>query len=624
MMMKRLLALLCALCLALPALAEETSANPVWVGSQQVTDYIRETPINMPAGDDYQVADWGVTTWRGGSFRQNAAVGTLDGAAAGLELAWTAETGALHLGSLERFWGFSWYSQPVIANWAVEVRRSMITLTDEAWNTKGLKEVIFPSLDGQIYFLNLTDGTVTRDAIDVGYPLMGTATIHPLGYPLMLTGQYSNQLRHGRGSIGLHWHELLTQRSIRFVDGKMEALGVTDAYTGAFNTSALVDCNTNTAVSLSKDGYLYTVRLDTSVYADGTGNEISGFNVFFSPAVIAKVTQDDEEVTSAPSMHGGNLYFGSSQGRLRCIDTTTMQTRWTLQLTGPLYATPALEQTAEGLVLYAGTPDAIYCLDADSGEVLWQHALPTSHAIYHGAVASPVVGRNALDGLVFFMTTGSTFVALDKQNGAVVWSQDLRACYASPVAVYDAEGNGWLIQADKRGGVHLLDGLTGAVIDTLSLDMRSMSSPAVYGDMLVVGGAAEQGGRVFGVRIVTAEAEAESLSAEQQCLEDFLQAWSLNNREGMLALCAPSWQNQQTDAAQMLFMLVQNRTAMAWRIGEPAESGEGLVCEAVVRLYGYTGDDPQWYRMTFALLQEDGVWYVDPSGLAEATLTDVQ
>lgn len=627
--MKRLLAMLLLLCLPLTALAE----NPVWVGSQQAEGYVRETPIDMPAGDAYQVQPWGVTTWRGGSYRQNAAVGTLEGAAVGLELAWTTETGALYLDATERFWGFSWYSQPVIVKWAIQIRQSMITLTDEAWNTAGLREVIFPSLDGKVYFLNLTDGTATRNAIDVGYPLLGAATLHPLGYPLMLTGQYSDMLRYGRGSIGAHWHELLTQRSIRFVDGKMEALGVNDAYTGAFNTSALIDHTTSTAVSLSKDGYLYTVQLDTHLYTDGTGNELVKFTVDFAPAVIAKVTEGDEEVTSALSMDGSLLYFGTDRGRLICVDATTMQTRWTLQLSGPLYATPALEQTADGLVVYAGAADAVYCLDADSGEVIWHKAFTAADGLAdHGVIASPVVGRNALDGLVFFAATtqnnregrvDSHLVALDKLTGEVVWKQTVSTAEASPVAVYDASGSGWVISTDRYGGLTLLDGLTGQVLDTLFLDMRAMSSPAVYGDMLVVGGAADQGGRVFGVRIVTEQAEVAPLSAEQQCLEDFLHAWSLNNQAGMLPLCAPSWRDSQTDAAQMLFMLVRNRSLMAWRIGEPVQSGEGLVCEAEVRLYDYTGSDPQWYRLTLALVQEDGAWYVDPTGLAAAVLINV-
>ena len=628
--MKRLLAMLLLLCLPLTALAE----NPVWVGSQQAEGYVRETPIDMPAGDAYQVQPWGVTTWRGSSYRQNAAVGTLEGAAVGLELAWTTETGALYLDAYEHFWGFSWYSQPAIVKWPLELRRSMITLTDEAWNTAGLREVIFPSLDGKVYFLTLTDGTATRDAIDVGYPLLGAATLHPLGYPLMLTGQYSDMLRYGRGSIGAHWHELLTQRSIRFVDGRMEALGVNDADTGAFSTSALIDHNTNTAVSLSKDGYLYTVQLDTRLYTDGTGNELGEFTVDFAPAVIARVTEDDEEVTTALSMDGSLLYFGTDRGRLICVDTTTMQTRWTLQLSGPLYATPALEQTADGLVVYAGSADAVYCLDTGSGEVIWQKRFTAADGLAdHGVIASPVVGQNALDGLVFFAATtqnnregrvDSHLVALDKLTGEVVWKQVVSTAEASPAAVYDASGSGWVISVDRYGGLTLLDGLTGQVLDTLFLDMRAMSSPAVYGDMLVVGGAADQGGRVFGVRIVTEQSEAEPLSAGVQCMEDFLQVWSDSNQTGMLALCAPSWRDSQTNAAQMLFILVQNRTALTWRIGEPVQSDEGLVCEAEVRLYGNNVRAPKWYRLTLALVQEEGVWYVDPSGLAEVTLIEGQ
>lgn len=618
-MMKRLLAMLLVLCLPLTALAE----NPVWVGSQLVTDYERETPIDMPAGNAYQVQPWGVTTWRGGSFRQNAAVGTLDGAAIGLELAWTAETGALHLDANERFWGFSWYSQPAIVKWPKEVRQSMITLTDEARSTAGLREVIFPSLDGKIYFLRMLDGTATRAPIDVGYPLMGAATLHPLGFPMMLVGQYSDMLRHGRGSIGAHWYELLTQRSIRFVDGRMEALGAEDAYTGAFNTSALIDYNTNTAVSLSKDGYLYTVQLDTRLYADDTRNELSRFEVDFAPAVIAKVTAKGEEVTTAPAMEGSLLYFGTDQGRLICIDTTTMQTRWTLQLTGSFDATPALEMTADGLVLYAGTQDAILCLDAGSGETIWQLAMTEENNLaYQGVFSSPVVGQHELDELVFFAVSQwaskdglieSCLLALDKETGAIVWRQWINAAEASPVAVYAANGRGWLIHADHYGGMKLLDGASGAVVDNLFLDMRDMSSPAVYGDMLVIGGKMDDSGRIFGVRIVTAEEPAPAaLTAEQQAIVDFMTAWSRNDRHAMLDLCAPSWRAQQADADRQLFLLIRNRLLMAWRMADEVSSGQETTCAVDVWVGG------QWHRLLIPVLHEGGAWYVDPDALQHA------
>ena len=58
---------------------------------------------------------------------------------------------------------------------------------------------------------------------------------------------------------------------------------------------------------------------------------------------------------------------------------------------------------------------------------------------------------------------------------------------SSPVAVYNAGGNGWIIQADSKGNIYVLDGLTGYLNSTAQVEGRIEGSPAVYRDMLVIG-----------------------------------------------------------------------------------------------------------------------------------------
>lgn len=56
-----------------------------------------------------------------------------------------------------------------------------------------LVEVIYPTLDGNIYFLNLENGQPTRDPIYIGFSTKGTGMIDPRGYPILYTGQGLNQ-----------------------------------------------------------------------------------------------------------------------------------------------------------------------------------------------------------------------------------------------------------------------------------------------------------------------------------------------------------------------------------------------------------------------------------------------
>ena len=46
-----------------------------------------------------------------------------------------------------------------------------------------LVEVIYPTLDGNIYFLNLEDGKPTRNPINIGFSTKGTGMIDPRDIP---------------------------------------------------------------------------------------------------------------------------------------------------------------------------------------------------------------------------------------------------------------------------------------------------------------------------------------------------------------------------------------------------------------------------------------------------------
>ena len=58
---------------------------------------------------------------------------------------------------------------------------------------KNLVEVIYPTLDGNIYFLDIETGKETRDKIKVGFPMKGTGMIDPRGYPILYTGMGLNE-----------------------------------------------------------------------------------------------------------------------------------------------------------------------------------------------------------------------------------------------------------------------------------------------------------------------------------------------------------------------------------------------------------------------------------------------
>ena len=98
--------------------------------------------------------------------------------------------------------------------------------------------------------------------------------------------------------------------------------------------------------------------------------------------------------------------------------------------------------------------------------------------------------------------TKAALLALEKETGWIRWTKGLSdRSESSPVAVYDAEGNGWIIQCAEDGTVLLLDGETGEQLSELKLDGNIKASPAVYNDILVIGTTGKGTEFVYGIRI---------------------------------------------------------------------------------------------------------------------------
>ena len=71
--------------------------------------------------------------------------------------------------------GNGWTGQPLIAEWPYETRQNMTNMHDWARSQETLVEVIYPSMDGYVYFLELETGKETRDALFIGYTFKARA-----------------------------------------------------------------------------------------------------------------------------------------------------------------------------------------------------------------------------------------------------------------------------------------------------------------------------------------------------------------------------------------------------------------------------------------------------------------
>ena len=496
--------------------------------------------LNMAGPEEYLKLPFGVLTFRSSSFRQNAAYGKVD-SLSGMSVKWRADAGSIR-GASTTYWGIGYGSQPVLVKWGKDVR-DYTNIKDEKRNTSGLKEVIVAGEDGNIYFLDLADGEPTRNAIPVGYPLRGTPSLSPRGLPFMAVGQYARKMANKTGKIGLRCYNLLTQKEIGFLDGTDNKLKRPVSELSSFNTSPLMDANSDMMITAGSNGLLYMTRLGaaqgkeshlftTEVGSDMLRNAKKEAMTAMLRVQAAGEAKNRTAVESSLAAYQHYIYYADMGGYVRCVDANDLGVKWMVQTEDAVEAAVALDlDSGENLWLYTATTlqnrkkgDAVIrCLNAETGAERWKLAVGVAKGKNEtptpGAKASPVVGTGALDNYVYFTLSNvsaagaeallgensakpGVLICVEKETGRVCWSYALDSySYSSPVAVYDEAGSGWIIQASSKGVLYLLDGKTGSLVSTLELESTVNGSPAVYNGTLVIGTQGKGTAYIYGIAL---------------------------------------------------------------------------------------------------------------------------
>ena len=93
-------------------------------------------------------------------------------------------------------------------------------------------------------------------------------------------------------------------------------------------------------------------------------------------------------------------------------------------------------------------------------------------------------------------------MALEKETGNLRWAYALSdRSESSPIAVYDGDGNGWIIQCAWDGTIVMLDGLSGELISSVKVTGNIEASPAAYNDIMVIGTTGKGAEKIFGIKI---------------------------------------------------------------------------------------------------------------------------
>lgn len=486
-----------------------------------VETYNRAEPISFPPASQYTDLK-GISTFRGNNYRNTASWGAVNMEEQSLARVWNIDSG-----SLTRWLGSGWTGQPLIIQWDADMRQIMNLYPDKK-TKETLVEVIYPTMDGNIYFLDLDDGSYTRDPINMGFTVKGTASVDPRGYPLLYVGQ-------GVGMSGDYNWDDVYMRIYSLIDGtELWRYGAPqkDDFAHrvswqAYDSSPLISADADTLVWPGENGVLYTIVLNSDFdKAAGT--------VHVSPSEPVKyryttpLNSDDADgvrwygMENSAAAWKNYLYFTDNGGWLQCVDLNTMELVFAQDVMSDSDCSPLLETVGDQVYIYTGCGvDNKHDADSDAelgsayirkingltGEIIWEvkYDCYNKDKVAGGILASPMMGYGNLDGLVIFSVSRvedinkGVLVALNKETGEKVWEQEMKHySWSSPVGVYTSDGTGYIIHCDSNGDMSLRDGANGNVLDTVNLGENVEASPTVFNNMAVVG---TKGEKIYGVRI---------------------------------------------------------------------------------------------------------------------------
>ena len=461
----------------------------------------------------------GITTFAGNHYRTGFSYGTATVTMQTMEQVWSYA-----IGSANGFAGASWTGQPLIVTWEQPTLHNL-GVKQEFKDRDHLDEVILCGADGNIYFLELESGARTRENIAINAPLFGTPTLDPSGAPMLYIGKGTKEDENKSSTYAVN---LVTNTYATIVSGKDYTARRADW--AAFDSSPLmID---DTLIWPGESGVLYLVKMNTK-YNSETGelSVESGDRIkyrytgtgYSSTTFAGKRSYGFE---SSAAAFRNNLYLTDNGGRLQCINLNTLKLQFVADTGGDTDATPVLEEDGDAGTVFVYTcsqcdsqdetlPNGYgYCyvrkLNALTGEKIWENRqiCITIGGAKGGSKATPHIGHGTIGDLLICAfyglavdttdaegnvtyTYGGKIIAYDRKTGDIRWEikQTGNADYvSSPLVVYNARGDAYLIACDRDGCIKLYNAARPGENALFALDLgeRIDATPVSFGNYVVV------------------------------------------------------------------------------------------------------------------------------------------
>lgn len=482
--------------------------------------------INFGAPSSYTGAK-GLLTFGSNHYRNSFAYGEVTVTMQELTGKWNKT-----VGGIGETYGVN--GQPLIIQWDDEVKKTL-GIADSYKAMEGFTEVIYPCADGNIYFYELETGAASRNPINLGVSLLGTASLDPNGYPMLYVGQgVPTKNERGNYTAMVFAVDLIQNKSVHSFIGK-DYFAPRDNWT-AFSSSPLIA--DDTLILPGEAGVIYFIKLNTSYNADGGTISITpGDRIKYRYTASGYSASDSPNARwygfqSSASAFRNYLYIADNGGYLQCIDVNTLKLQFALDLGGDTDASIVIEEDGRDNTIYLYTVNqttahdpalpegwgysTVRKINGLTGSVVWiaqQPCLVSANgtSIKSGAKGTPHLGHGEISNLLicsFYRsgiasydqsgalsyTLGGTILALDTDSGEIKWRIDQSdgvGFVASPLVLYNSDNNAFLVACDRAGLVKLYDisDTTGGIALGRPVDLGAgiEATPAAFNNYVVVG-----------------------------------------------------------------------------------------------------------------------------------------
>lgn len=386
--------------------------------------------------------------------------------------------------------GVGWTGQPLIIEWPETTRRWMNFLKQP-----GPKfEVICGALDSQVHFLDAETGKPSRKPLKMPYPypIKGTVSVDPRGYPLLYVGCGINI-----GAVpGYRVFSLLDFSEKLVLPAKDKA--ALRSWPGSdSNVLVLKD----TFFLPCENGLFYKVKLN-SAWDPETGK------LSLDPSVL-KVPMSKPGMEGSMAVWDNLGYFADNAGDVFEVNLTNPKNfKKTLALGDDTDSSVVFDSKGSFYVGIekdkrqgADEKAAIVKVRASDGKIQWKWEFEAGTIRGEHPVNGGILSTGALteEGDTIFYTTshhprvGRGFlIALDTKTGHLRWKMPLRAfAWSSPIVVngvvFCADSTGTAYVRDAKSGDTLLTDSNGVAIDSIALGANVESSPIVWKGRVFVG-----------------------------------------------------------------------------------------------------------------------------------------